>query len=260
MQTTKTIVFITGAFVSHHCWDEWIAFFSSKGYRCLAPPWPYKDAPAEELRQRQPNDTGLASLRLQGLFDHYIRIVAEQPEKPIVIGHSLGGLLVQMLVNRDVVDSGVAIHSAPPQGVITLKWSFLKSLWKPMGFFSSADKTHLMSFEEWQYAFTNGMSPEDQKATYEKYCIPESRRVLRDCLTSAAHIDFKKPHVPLLFVSGTADHIMPASLNYDNYLKYKKDYSVADYKEFEGKNHSVLGLPSWHDEADYIYEWLKIVD
>lgn len=260
MQLSKTIVFITGAFVSHKVWDAWIAYYNSKGYTCIAPPWPYKDASAQELRDRHPNDKDLASLRLNQLVVHYADFIAKLPEKPIVIGHSLGGLIVQILVNRELVSAGVAIHSVPPKGVLSFDWSFIKSIWKPLGYFTSVKKTHLMSLNEWKYAFTNGMSPQEQTHSYEKNTIPESKRVLRDTLTNAAKVDFYKTHPPILFVSGTADLIIPASLNYQNYLRYDRKHSVTDYKEFKGKNHFVLGLPSWHDEANYILEWLEILE
>lgn len=256
--TTTTIVFITGAFVTHHIWDGWINYFTGKGFNCIAPAWPYKDGTAEELRNRRPNDTDLAGLRLQELLDHYSAIIQRLPEKPIVIGHSLGGLLVQLLVNKDLVTAGIAIHSVPPKGVTSFKWSFIKSIWKPLGYFTSAKKTHLMSLAEWKYAFTNGMSEQEQKESYEKNVIPESKRVLRDVLTKAAKVDFKKPRPPMLFISGSTDNIIPESLNYDNYLKYDRSHSVTGYKEFAGKNHFVPGLPSWHDEAGYIIEWLQI--
>src|SRR5450432_419175 len=104
MQTikAKTIVFITGAFVSNSCWDEWRTYFESKGYATIAPPWPYKDASVEELRSRHPHhDKELARLTLKGLVDHYVNIITALPEKPIVMGHSYGGMLTQIMVNRD---------------------------------------------------------------------------------------------------------------------------------------------------------------
>lgn len=254
---SKTIVFITGAFVSHTGWDQWRAYFESKGYTTLAPAWPEKEATASTLRDRQPNDTGLANLRYSEVLDHHAKIIQELPEKPILIGHSLGGLTSQLLLQRGIAAAAVAIHSAPPQGVFSFEFSFLKSLWKPLGLFRSAKKTHLMSFKEWQYAFTNELSYAVQKDSYEKNTIPESRTVLRDTLTSVSKIDFSKPHAPLLFVAGNKDHIMPASLNYKNYKKYKNNGSITNYKEFEGKNHYVLGLPTWKEEADYILNWIE---
>ena len=260
MELSKTIVFITGAFVSHNSWDKWKAYYESIGYKCIVPAWPYKDAAAKELRDRQPNDSDLAGLKFKQLLDHYKDILSKLPEKPIVIGHSIGGLIVQMLVNRELVSAGVALHTAPPKGVKSFEWSFIKSIWKPAGYFTSAGKTHLMSFKDWQYTYTNGMNKDVQEESYNKYVIPESKHVLRDTVTDVARIDFLKTHPPLLFISGTADNIMPSSLNYDNYLKYDRNHSVTDYKEFKDKNHFAMGLDSWKDEADYILEWLEVLN
>jgi pimeloyl-ACP methyl ester carboxylesterase len=255
---TKNIVFVTGAFVSHHCWDEWQTYFKSKGYNTVAPPWPFKDVDtAEELRNRQPNDTDLAHLTLDEVIDSYIKVVQTFPEKPIVIGHSLGGLITQIITNRDMAVAGVAIHSVPTQGVFPYEFSFLKAGWKSLGLFTSLDKTYLMSFEDWQYAFTNEMPLEVQKATYDKLTIPESKTVARDGLTHAAAVDYDKPHPPLLLTSGSLDTIIPAHLNHRNYERYKKNGSVLDYKEFEGRNHFVLGQPTWKEDADYILDWLS---
>ncbi|GAB4006364.1 alpha/beta hydrolase [Spirosoma migulaei] len=252
----KTIVFITGAFVSNDCWQEWQAYFQQKGYTTLAPAWPHKGAPADVLRNRQP-DAQIASNRLAELTNYYAQIVGQLPEKPILIGHSIGGLMVQLLLQRGLGAAGIAIHSVPPQGIFTFKLSFLKAGWKALGFFTSTKESYLMSFKDWQYAFTNGMPVEQQKTAYHQFAIPESKLIVRDTITSAAHVDFSKPHAPLLLTAGSTDHTIPASLNYDNYLKYQHADSVTDYKEFKGRNHFVLGQPTWKEDADYILSWLN---
>ncbi|WP_421828409.1 alpha/beta hydrolase [Larkinella sp.] len=253
---SKTVVFITGAFVSHTCWDEWRTYFESKGYTTFAPPWPYKDAPAVELRARQPNDKQLALLTLGELVDHYVDFIQALPEKPIVIGHSYGGMLTQIMVNRDLAAAGVAIHSIPPLGVFPYEFSFLKAGWKSLGIFTDLEETYLMSFEDWQYAFVNGMPLEEQQASYEKYIIPESKTVARGALTNVSKVDYAKPHAPLLFTAGDLDHIAPAHLNIRNFRAYEFNGSVLDYKLFSGRNHYVLGLPTWQEDADFILDWI----
>jgi pimeloyl-ACP methyl ester carboxylesterase len=253
---TTTILFITGAFVSNSVWNDWEVYFQEKGYTTYVPSWPYKNASPEELRNRHP-DKNIASIRLEDLIDYYIEIIVQLPEIPILIGHSMGGLIVQLLLQKRLGVCGVAIHPVPPQGVISFEWSFIKSVFKPLGFFTSIKKSYLMSFAEWQYAFTNGMPEEQQITSYYEYVIPESKLVLRDGLTSVAKIDFKKAHNPLLILSGSTDHIIPASLNYSNYKKYKHKNSVTDYMEFENSNHFVLGLPTWRTEASFIACWLE---
>jgi len=254
--SSKTIVFITGAFVHHSCWDEWKKYFEAKGYTTIAEPWPHKNASAESLRNSHPN-ASIASIRLAALTEHYSNIVKALPEKPILIGHSIGGLIVQLLLQNGLGVAGVAIHSVPPQGVMTFKFSFLKAGWGPLGFFTSTKKTFLSSFRQWQYAFTNGMDCDEQKDAYYKYLIPESKLVVRDTITKAAKVKFENPHAPLLLTSGSDDHTIPASLNYSNYKKYKHSNSVTDYKEFVGRNHFVLGQSTWKEDADYIFNWLN---
>ncbi|WP_221392971.1 alpha/beta hydrolase [Dyadobacter sp. NIV53] len=253
---SKIVLFITGAFVSNSCWDEWKLYFESRGYQTSAPAWPHKDASAEELRNRHP-DAEVAATKLTDLIEYYAGIAAKMPEKPIVIGHSLGGLITQILLQRGLAAAGIAIHSVPPQGILTFKLSFLIAGWGPLGFFTPVSKTFMMSFSQWQYAFTNGLPMDLQKEGYYKLAIPESKTVVRDTITSIAKVDFEKPHAPLLLISGTADHTIPASLNYDNFRKYKTSGSVTDYKKFEGKTHYVLGQPGWEEVADYILNWLK---
>jgi pimeloyl-ACP methyl ester carboxylesterase len=98
---SSTVVFITGAFVHNSCWDDWRIYFESKGYTTLAPAWPYKNATSEELRNQYPAPD-IASNRLTTLTDYYAGILKQLPEKPILIGHSIGGLIVQLLLQRGI--------------------------------------------------------------------------------------------------------------------------------------------------------------
>lgn len=125
---SKTIVFITGAYVGNNCWDEWKLYFENKGYKTIVPPWPHKNASPEELRNRQP-DPEVASIRLATLTGYFEEIIKQLPEKPILIGHSMGGLMIQILLQRNVAAAGIAIHSIPPLGVFTFKFSFYKASW-----------------------------------------------------------------------------------------------------------------------------------
>lgn len=253
---SKTVVFITGAFLHHSCWDEWQSLFKDKGYHTIAPPWPHKDAAAEVLRNSQPNKD-IASNRLSALIDYYDQVVRAQGEKPILIGHSIGGLIVQLLLQRGLGVAGVAIHPVPPQGIMTFKFSFLKAGWGPLGFFTSTKQSFLMSFDQWKYAFTNGMDYNTQKEAYYKFAIPESKLIVRDTITAVAKVEFENPHAPLLITSGSEDHTIPASLNEANYRKYKNSNSITAYREFQGKNHFVLGQAGWKEDAAYILDWIN---
>lgn len=255
-ENSKLILFITGAFVSNESWNEWREFYENRGYKTIAPAWPFKDASPAVLRKRHP-DPQVASVRLAKLIVHFEEIARSFSEKPIIIGHSIGGLIAQILNQKGLASVTIAIHSVPPQGLLTFKLSFLIAGWGPLGFFTPIRKTFLMNFSQWQYAFTNGMQLELQEKGYLKLAIPESKLVVRDTITSVAKVDFSKPHYPLLFIAGDNDHTIPHRLNYDNYKKYTDENSVTDYKLFPGRNHFVLGQPGWQEIAIYILEWLQ---
>lgn len=258
MNISKTIVFITGAFVSHTIWDEWKAYFTAQGYTTLSPAWPGKEAPATILRDTLTKETAFASLTFDDVMAHYEGILQSMPHKPIVIGHSIGGLIVQSLINKDLVAAGIAIHSVSPKGIFSFEWSLLKSIISPLGVLPFSRQVYQMSLNEWKYSLTNGLSPEIQQKSYDKYCIPESRKILRGAFSSAPKIDFNKHHPPLLLTTGSEDRIVPQSLVYENYIRYNKNHSVTHYQAFNGRNHFVLRQPGWQDVAEFILSWLEI--
>jgi pimeloyl-ACP methyl ester carboxylesterase len=252
----NSIVFITGAFIGNNCWDEWIEYFEKEGYNCIAPPWPFKVASAEELRNRR-DDDAIASNTISSVTDHFKGIIKSLPEKPILVGHSLGGLIVQLLLQEGLGSAGVAIHSFPPSGVNSFRFSFITAIWETMMLFTSTRKTYMISFRKWRSSIANGNSYEEQKQLYYRYAIPESKKIIRDIYRCSTRIDFSKIRPPILFTSGSSDKLVPASLNYWNYKQYATVDSPAGYTEFNNHNHLVFGQPGWKEEAESVLCWLR---
>ena len=251
----KTVVFVHGLFMSYTSWDNWVKYFEAQGYRAISVPWPGRDKTVQQLRAEHPNPD-LGKNTLSQVIEHHVKLINTLDKAPIIIGHSLGGLITQILLNRGLGSAGVAIDSAPPQGVLTTKWSFLKSNFALFNPFQSSSKPYLMPFSNFQYSFVNGLSLEEQRQAYEEQLVPESIRIARGALTSSSRIDFKKQHVPLLMIAGENDNIIPASLNKTNFNRYKASKpSITDFKEFEGRNHYLVGAKNWEEIADYILNW-----
>lgn len=246
------VVFVHGMFVTPRCWSGWMDRFTARGHACIAPAWPHHDGTPDQLRARHP-DAALGKLTLAELVAHWEGLVRARPTPPILVGHSLGGLIVQLLVQRGLGALGVAIDSAPPRGVLVLRWSMLRCNW-PLLFGSGP---LLMSEAQWRYAFTNNLPPDEVHATYERQLVPESRLVGRGALGPAAAIDWAKPHAPLLLLGGGADHIIPPAVNRANVKKYKHEGSRVDYHEFAGRSHyTILDGPGWTEVADYVLDWI----
>jgi pimeloyl-ACP methyl ester carboxylesterase len=249
------IVFLAGAVVTTACWDDWRAYFTREGYTCYAPAWPHKQAPAAQLRAQHPHSP-IAQNDLAAVLEVYTTFIAQLPSKPIVIGHSYGGLLVQLLLQQGTVAAGVAIESAPPRGVVAFRWSLLRAVLPMLGLFSSLNTTFLPSFAQWQYAIANGLPLAAQQESYEQLVAPESKQLIRDALSRRARVDFHRPHAPLLFLAGGDDRIMPAVLNRANYRRYRHAESITHYQELPGRCHALLGQPTWREDAALISRWL----
>lgn len=256
LSTKKTIMFITGTFISHACWKEWIVFFENEGYKTVAPPWLYKNELAVDLRQNH-SESKIALIRLDNLLDYYTEIIDKLPEKPILIGHSYGGLLTQLLLQKELGSHGICINSIPPSNLMHFNFSFYKAIWNLSDGLSSTNKPFLIPFKTWQHYFANQMPFEKQKEAYEALLIPESKSVIRNVYSKSAKIDFKKKHNPLLFVAGSEDAFVPASLNNLNFKKYKNLHSITCYKEFQDGNHLSINQENWQTIAEFIANWLK---
>jgi len=253
--STNTVVFIHGNFVNYECWNGWVKRYEAKGYKCIAIPYPLRDKPVKALRQAHP-DPKLGQLTIDEVIDHLVRVITGLDEKPIIIGHSFGGLLTQLIVNRGLGAAAAAIDSVPPQGVLALEWSFFKSTWPLLNPLTPSSRPWLMPFEHFQYTFTNGMSLDEQRRAYDEIVVPESIRLGRGGVSSKARVDFTKPHAPLLMVAGEIDHIMPAALNKVNFNRYKASPSPTEFKEFPGRNHyTAIAGKGWEEVADYVLDW-----
>jgi pimeloyl-ACP methyl ester carboxylesterase len=253
--SSTPVVFIHGMFMTSSCWEGWIPRFEQAGRPSTALEWPGRDATVEALRARHP-DPALRSLRLADVVESHVSAIQAMPVKPALVGHSMGGLIVQLLLARDLAVAGVAIDSAPPSGVFTAAPSFLRANWPMVDPLKPSDEPHMITFDEFAYAFANTLPEDDQRAAYERYAVPESRHVPRDSLGHAGHVDFAAAHAPLLLVAGGEDHIIPPELNRANHKHYHASPSVTDLMEFPGRDHLTIVEPGWEEVADFTLAWL----
>jgi pimeloyl-ACP methyl ester carboxylesterase len=250
----KTIVFIHGMFQNPKSWGNWINYFTEQGYNCLAPAWPLHEGEPADLRQNPP--AGLGDLSLNDVIGKIEEFILKLDGKPIVIGHSVGGLIVQLLANRNMITAGVAIDSVAPNAMLDFDWGFFKNsaiITNPL----KGNDPILTDLETFQGSFANTLSLEEVKPYFEQYATHDSRNVLRDCLGEAGQLDIDLPHVPLLLIAGEKDQIIPASLTEKNAKAYTDKGSVTDFKEFAGRSHFICNEPGWQEVAQYSFDWLQ---
>ncbi len=248
----STIVFIHGMFQNPKSWANWIAHFEGLGYRCIAPAWPLHGGEPAALRANPP--AGLGDLNLAEVIRSLEPVIAGA-EKPILIGHSVGGLLVQHFVNQGMAELGVPISSVAPNAFLSFDWSFLKNstlIMNPL----KGNEPFYMDVETFQAAFCNTLTLEQAKAPFEQTATHDSRNVLRTCLGSDGKVDLDAPHVPLLFVTGEEDQIIPDSLVETNAKAYSDAAGIVDFKVFPKRSHFICGEPGWEEVAMYVLDWV----
>jgi pimeloyl-ACP methyl ester carboxylesterase len=191
-------------------------------------------------------------------MDHLTRVIKGLDEKPAIIGHSFGGLLTQLLLQRDLGVAGVSVDSAPPQGVLPTQLSFLRFSLPAFNPLIPATKPWYMTFKQFQYGWTHTLPLAEQRTAYEAVIVPESRGLYRSALTPDAKLDGTRSRAPLLFLSGEKDHIIHPAVNKANAERYSKSSSVTDLKVFPGRTHyTILAGKGWEEVADYALNWLQ---
>lgn len=249
-----TILFIHGMFQNPVSWNKWVLYFEEKGYKCISPAWPYHEGEPADLRSHIPAELG--ELALQTVIDKFAAIAQSLDEKPVVIGHSVGGLIAQVLVSRQLAKAAICISSVAPNRMLAFDWSFFKNslaITNPL----KGNAPFLMDAEGFHTNFANCLTKVESDNAFEETATHDSRNILRDCLGEAGEIDMELPHVPLLFIGAEKDEIIPPSLNEKNSNAYKDDGSIAEFIEFPHRGHFICGEPGWEEIAEYSYDWLE---
>src|SRR5947209_8074276 len=254
-----TIVLIHGLWMTPLSWEHWIDRYTARGFRVLAPAWPGVEAGIEELR-RDPSP--LARLGVTEIVDHYDAIVRALPTPPIIMGHSFGGLMAQILLDRGLGAAGVAIDAAPVKGILTLPFSTLKVAFPALSNPANNHRAMPITKEQFHYAFGNLLSEEEADKVYERYAIPGPDHVLFQASLAnfnphaATTVNFHNDdRAPLLLIAGGKDHIVPASVTEANFRLYRKSKAITDFKEYPERSHYTLGQEGWEEVADYALDW-----
>lgn len=260
MTTPDTVVLLHGLWVTPRSWEAWIERYEARGLRVLAPAYPGFDAEVEALRA---DPSVVAAASFAQTVEHLAGVVAAQPTPPVLIGHSLGGLLVQLLLARGLGAAGVAIDSAPPEGVRTAPPSQVRALLPVLRNPRTRGRAVMFTPEQFHYAFTNTLTEDHARAVYERYAVAAPGRWVWDYGLLAHYrpghqetwVDWSAPRPPLLFLAGGSDHIMPPSVNRANARRWASSPSRTELYEFPGRDHWTCGAPGWEAVADHALAW-----
>jgi alpha-beta hydrolase superfamily lysophospholipase len=254
-----TIVLIHGFWVTPRSWEKWVEHYERKGFRVLAPGYPGFEVEVEALNA---DPSPITALTVPGILEHLESVIGALEKPPILMGHSAGGVFVQLLLDRGFGAVGVAINSAPTEGVPVVPLSQVRSTWAVLRNPANRHKAVGFTPEQWHYAFTNTFSDEESRALYERYAIPAAGGIFWDNILANVKpgkqetaVDYHNDaRAPLLFISGGEDHLMPPSVQRSNAKHYKSD-TVTEVKVFDGFAHLLPAQQGGEDVADYALSW-----
>jgi pimeloyl-ACP methyl ester carboxylesterase len=253
------MMFVHGAWLSSQSWDTFAGYFRDRGYDVSAPEWPRKEGDVAELREAT---EALEGLGLTEIVDHYEEQIRSLDQEPILVGHSFGGLIVELLLDRGLGRAAVAMSPAPPKGILVLPFSSLKVASAGLAHPSRWHGVVPLTLEEFTYGFVNTFTPEDAKAAYEKYYVPETGQIFYEAgfanfhLHPPTELHFKyEDRAPLLIIGADKDHTVPASVSKKQAKKYEKSPAQTDYLEFD-RPHLMMAAEGWEEIAGAIEGWI----
>ncbi len=258
----RTILLIHGLWMTPLSWEYFEKRFQDLGFQVMKPGWPGHEGDILEIREKA--ESTLVGLGLEDVVKYYKDILNNLNEPPILIGHSFGGLIVQILMDHGFGAAGVTLDSAAPKGIHKLALAQLRSLFPVLSDPRNRYKVVELTFKQFHYAFANTMSEADAKKAYERYTIPDTGKPLfqsafSDLISHATTgINYKNnTRSPLLLLAGSGDHTVPATVSKANYEKYNQSKSKTDFHVFTGRSHLIMVEEGWQEVVDYINTWLN---
>jgi pimeloyl-ACP methyl ester carboxylesterase len=258
--TPDTIVLVHGFWVTPRSWEHWITHYEKRGFKVLAPAYPGFEVEVEALNV---DPTVIAEVTAPAIISHLEDVVGSLESPPIIMGHSAGGAFAQVLLDHGFGAAGVALNSAPTEGVKVVPLSQAKSVFPVLKNPANRHRAVPLDADEWNYAFANTFTRDESDELYARYAIPAPGGILWDSVLAnlkpghqEVWVDYRNDErAPLLFISGSEDHIMPPKVQRSNAKHYKSDKTVTEIKLYEGYAHLLPAQEGWEAIADFALDW-----
>jgi pimeloyl-ACP methyl ester carboxylesterase len=262
--TATPVVFIHGLWLLPSSWDAWATLFEEAGYVALTPDWP-DDPPTVAGARAEPEV--LAKKTLKQVADHTTEIITALDRKPVVIGHSTGGLLAQMLAGRGLSAVTVAIDPGVFRGVLPLPGSVLKGVGPFLVNPRTRGRAITLTFDQFKYGWANALDENEAKSLYDTFHVAGSGVSLVQMGNAnlnpwtEAKVDTKNPdRGPLLIIDGEKDHTVPWAIANAAYKRQRRNPGVTEIVKMENRGHSLTIDHGWREVAETALAFVKRFD
>lgn len=242
-------------------WDRWAETFEASGYTALTIGWP--DDP-ETVEAANLHPEVFAGKTVGQLAKHCSELIGRLDRKPILVGHSYGGLLVQMLAGCGRAAASVSIASGPFRGVLPLPISALRSAKPVLRNPLNRNRAVGLTYQEFRYAFANAVDEEQAKELYATFAVPASGALIFQAANAnlnpwtALKVDYASPdRGPMLIISAARDHITPRPIQNAIHKKQSRNNGVTELVEMAGRGHSLAIDNGWREVADRALAFVK---
>jgi pimeloyl-ACP methyl ester carboxylesterase len=254
------VVFIHGLWIHSDAWQPWVELYRSAGYNPIAPGWPGDSASADKTRK---NPAAVADKGIDDIASGYLDVISRLPAKPIVIGHSFGGLIAQKLLAQDAAAAAIAIDPGQIKGVKPLPFAQIRSGLPVLSRPGNKKRAVTLTKKQFRYGFGNALTESESGELFDKWAIPGPGKPLFEASaanfkkSSPAAVDTtKQDRGPLLIVGGGKDHTVPEVVARAAYKLYSGSGAVTGYHAFPDRGHSLVLDHGWREIADLTLSWL----
>lgn len=255
------VVFIHGLWIHASSWSPWVELFTDAGYAPVAPGWP-GESPSVELTRA--NSEPLAGRGIAEITQHYVDLIATLPAKPIVIGHSFGGLFAQKLLADGHAAAAIAIDPGQIKGVKAVPLAQIRSALPVLKKPSNKKKAVSLTKKQFRYSFGNALTKQESDALFEKWTIPgsgllpfEASAANKDDASPAAVDTMTSDRGPLLFIAGGKDHTVPQKIVVAAHELYQGSSATTDLTVFADRGHTLVFDQGWREIANHSLTWLR---
>jgi pimeloyl-ACP methyl ester carboxylesterase len=252
----RTVVLVHGLWVTTESWAGVRELWEQAGWTVVTPTWPVlRGRTAAEINRDPP--VGLGSLSVGRIVDALQAEIEALPERPLLVGHSFGGLFVQMLLDRGVGWGGIAVNPAPIGGVLH-GWLTLTAALPPILRWNGWNRPYAFTRRRWAERFANGAPPKLQDESYDRYVIPTSGRVFyQAAVWAGTRVDPRRRTQPLLITAGDRDRLVTPYLSRAAFRIQQRSPAQTDFISFPGRSHLLLAEPGWEAVTRTLIGWAE---